>query len=117
MPTILIVDDDEATLELYERVLSGRFQVRTCGSVTEARNLLQNQPIDAVVLDPYWPDQAGWELAAWLGQFPTPVPFILCSALGERKRGLALGASAYLVKPVLPQTLAYELICVLNLES
>jgi DNA-binding response OmpR family regulator len=33
------------------------------------------------------------------------VPIILCSALDERKRGLELGASAYLVKPVLPAAL------------
>jgi DNA-binding response OmpR family regulator len=33
------------------------------------------------------------------------IPLIVCSTLDERRRGIALGAAAYLVKPTLPATL------------
>ena len=35
----------------------------------------------------------------------SPIPVVLCSTLDERKRGMEMGAAAYLVKPVLPTTL------------
>jgi DNA-binding response OmpR family regulator len=35
----------------------------------------------------------------------SPLRIILCSVLDDRRRGMNLGAAAYLVKPVLPKTL------------
>jgi DNA-binding response OmpR family regulator len=104
---ILIVEGDRPTLELYRRELSRDFQVFTCDGERGVFDLLRTQPIAAVVLDPALPDGRGWALLAALCHAPDTrsIPIILCSALDERRRGLELGATVYLVKPVLPAAL------------
>jgi DNA-binding response OmpR family regulator len=104
---ILIVEHDEATRELYLRELSRDFRVFACCDECAALELLRTHDIRAVVLEPGLADGSGWDLLADLKRAVGmhTIPVILCSALDERKRGLELGASAYLVKPVLPATL------------
>ena len=104
---ILIVEHDEPTRELYLRELSREFRVFACCDESTALDLLRSHDIDAVVLEPGAADGGGWDLLVNLKHTAgmRAVPVVLCSALDERKRGLELGASAYLVKPVLPATL------------
>jgi DNA-binding response OmpR family regulator len=105
--SILLVEHDEPTRELYLRELSRDFRVFACGDEWAALELLHTHDIRAVVLEPDAADGSGWDLLASLkhADCTRAVPVILCSALDERKRGLELGACAYLVKPVLPAAL------------
>jgi DNA-binding response OmpR family regulator len=98
---ILIVERDLATLELYQR------ELHTCSEARQALALLRAHRIAAVVLEPSAPDGQGWSLLAAIKSLPgpSPIPVVLCSTLDERKRGMEMGAVAYLVKPVLPTTL------------
>jgi DNA-binding response OmpR family regulator len=107
MTTVLIIEPDEATRELYQRELSRYYQVLGSSNADDTSELLQNKQIDIVVLEPALADGAGWRLLQDIhgGEPATAVPIVLCSALDERRRGLSLGAAAYLVKPVLPATL------------
>ena len=104
---ILIVEHDEPTRELYLRELSRDFRVFGCCDACAALEMLRAHDIHAVVLEPGAIDGSGWDLLSDLkGAADTrAIPVILCSALDERKRGLELGASVYLVKPVLPAAL------------
>ena len=104
---ILIVEHDEPTRELYLRELSREFRVFACCDECTALELLRAHNIHAVVLEPGAADGSGWDLLVELKHTAgtRAVPVILCRALDERKRGLELGASAYLVKPVLPAAL------------
>jgi DNA-binding response OmpR family regulator len=104
---ILIVERDEPTRELYLRELRRDFRVFACCDERAALELLHTHDIRAVVLEPGAADGSGWDLLADLKHVAgaRAIPVILCSALDERKRGLELGASAYLVKPVLPAAL------------
>jgi DNA-binding response OmpR family regulator len=104
---ILIVEHDQPTRELYLRELSRYFRVFACGDEYAALELLQAHDICAVVLEPAVSDGSGWHLLTQLkcAVGARAIPVVLCSALDERKRGLELGASAYLVKPVLPAAL------------
>jgi DNA-binding response OmpR family regulator len=104
---ILIVEHDEPTRELYLRELSRDFQVFGCCDACAALDMLRAHDIRAVVLEPGAIDGCGWALLADLKRSAgmRAIPVILCSTLDERKRGLELGASAYLVKPVLPAAL------------
>src|SRR5207249_11254067 len=56
----------------------------------------------AIVLDILWPKLDGWELLARLKADPATadIPVIVASIVDERGRGVALGATEYLVKPV-----------------
>ncbi len=107
MPTVLIIEQDDATRELYQRELGRHYDVLGSSNANHSIELLQNEPIDIVVLEPAMADGAGWQLIEALRQVHSgaPTPIVLCSALDERKRGKSLGAAAYLVKPVLPATL------------
>ena len=111
MPTtpqaILIVERDRPTLELYQRELSRDFRIFTCGEAHQALDVLRAHRISAVVLEPSTPNEEGWSLLAAIKSLPSPapIPVVLCSTLDERKRGIEMGATAYLIKPVLPSTL------------
>ncbi len=107
MRTVLIVEPDDATRDLYQRELSRSYQVICTSNVQDTVHLLHTTPIAIVVLEPVSTDSAGWRMLEYLGsgQQGAPAPVVLCSALDERRRGLNLGAAAYLVKPVLPTTL------------
>ena len=104
---ILIVECDLPTLELYLRELSRNYQILACSETQQALALLQAHSVAAVVLEPSTPDEQGWSLLAAIKSLPgsAPIPVVLCSTLDERKRGMEMGAAAYLVKPVLPTTL------------
>jgi DNA-binding response OmpR family regulator len=104
---ILIVECDLPTLELYLRELSRDYQILACSETQQALALLQAHSVAAVVLEPSTPDGQGWSLLAAIKSLPgsPPIPVVLCSTLDERKRGMEMGAAAYLVKPVLPTTL------------
>ena len=104
---ILIVEYDLPTLELYLRELSRAYQILACSETQQALAILQAHSVAAVVLEPSTPDEQGWPLLAAIKSLPgsSPIPVVLCSTLDERKRGMEMGAAAYLVKPVLPTTL------------
>ena len=106
-PALLIVEKDEATRELYQRELSRTYSVITTENAQQALEVLKNQEIAAVILEPATSDDAGWDLISFIRHMGngSPIQVILCSALDERRRGIGLGAAAYLVKPVLPMTL------------
>lgn len=108
-PSLLIVDDDLPTLELYQRELSNDYYVLTCQERPEAEKLIQTAGLSAMILEPTISNGEGWSLLKKLrsrltGNQPW-IPVILCSSSDERKRGMAEGAQAFLIKPVLPADL------------
>ena len=107
MTTVLIIEQDNATRELYQRELGRSYHVLSSSDARKSLELLQHHQVDVVVLEPAMADGAGWHLLEAIRRMQpgAPAPVILCSALDERKRGKSLGAAAYLVKPVLPATL------------
>jgi DNA-binding response OmpR family regulator len=104
---ILLLEADPVTRELYERELDRHYQVFTGRDESEALQLLRTVDIRAVVLEPAMSDGAGWHLleSMQVMKLRSPMRIILCSVLDDRRRGMNLGAAAYLVKPVLPKTL------------
>lgn len=104
---ILIVDNDHSTRELYQRALSQSYQVYTASDEQNIVALVHQHAIQAVVLEPGPPNGQGWGVVSALKRDPgtSAIPIIICTAQDERRRGQALGAAAYLVKPVLPTLL------------
>jgi len=104
---ILIIESDHPTRELYQRELSQYYEVLACADDQDALALLHTKEICAVVLEPALSDERGWALLAAIKNDPDTmsIPVILCSTLDERKRGMEMGAVAYLVKPILPAAL------------
>lgn len=104
-PTILVVDDDVLSLELYTRELSSNYRVIACERIEEAQRCIRNTSLSAVILEPAINDDEGWLLLEEIRSSSPHVPVIVCSVLDERKVGLEQAAHAFLVKPVLPVTL------------
>jgi len=100
---ILIVDDDRASLDLMSAYLSGfaNHVLRARDGVDALRQCREVHPT-AVVLDIRLPKKDGWDVLTELKADPdtSSIPVIVASIVDERARGLALGASDYLIKPV-----------------
>jgi DNA-binding response OmpR family regulator len=107
LPAVLLLEADLVTGELYERELGRYYRVFRCLDEGEAFQLLDTMDIQAVVLEPAVSDGGGWRLMEGLRCIPrlSSVRIVLCSTLDERRRGMSLGAAAYLVKPILPAAL------------
>ncbi|HVU09748.1 MAG TPA: response regulator [Phototrophicaceae bacterium] len=112
-PSILIIDDNRPTLELYAGALHRDYQVFTCADSDDAAALLAVQPMQLVILEPTVAGSQGWTFLQEIVR-SYRLPVIVCSGLEDRKSGLAAGAAAYLVKPVLPTTLLEVLKGILN---
>ena len=74
----------------------------TAASLTQARETLENQTPDAIVLDIMLPDGNGLDLLRELRETGSKIPIIMLTAWGKSSdvaRGLKLGANDYLSKP------------------
>lgn len=106
-PFVLLIEDDLATAELYSQAIGDEHTVLVCDTEDQVAEAIQNHRILAVILEPAFLGGRGWAMIPFIQRKLTPcsVPLILCSTLDDRKRGLEMGAAAFLVKPILPATL------------
>jgi signal transduction histidine kinase/DNA-binding response OmpR family regulator len=102
-PLILVVDDDATVRQLVERHLErSNFAVVTAAGGKEGLRLVRELRPAAVTLDIMMPDLDGWTVLAAIKGDPAlaSTPVVLMSIADQQKRGYALGAADYLVKPV-----------------
>ena len=100
---VLLLEGDLPSAALYHRELSCDCSVLVCLTEAEAQSALAAGVPAAAVIEPAGLGARGWEMIARLVE--RNVPVIVCSTLDERKMGLELGATRYLVKPVLVSAL------------
>jgi CheY-like chemotaxis protein/anti-sigma regulatory factor (Ser/Thr protein kinase) len=105
---ILAIDDDPNVINLYERYLQPQgFQVIPLSDPTLVKErILQLNPL-AITLDIMMPGKDGWTVLNEIKTDPETrhIPVIVCSILEEEEKGFNLGASEYLVKPILEEDL------------
>jgi DNA-binding response OmpR family regulator len=101
---ILVVDDDQDTLDLIRLTLTtAGYSVDTVASGKEALKSLSERNYDLILLDVMMPQISGYDVLRDLQPNRSAPPVIILTA---RKRsqdkaiGLKLGAAGYLVKPV-----------------
>ncbi|CDZ49241.1 response regulator transcription factor [Neorhizobium galegae] len=104
VPTIAIVDDDQAMREaLDDMVKSCGYESRLFSSAEEFLSLEQRDSIVCLLLDVKMPGLSGLELQALLNTEPSKPPIIFMTSYhDERTRSAAMegGALAFLGKPV-----------------
>ncbi len=114
---ILIVDDDREILDLLKGYLeSNGYSVATAADTTLARQALDEQAADLIVLDLMLPNENGLDFCRRLRQTQN-TPVIMLTALGEtvdRIVGLEVGADDYLPKPFDPRELVSRIRAVLR---
>lgn len=110
MDRILIVDDEEAILFAFKKVLSGpSVVVDTAQSFGEALNLLQFKSYVGVIADLRLTGAAtkeGFEVIREAKRIQSDCKVIVVTAYGEngtKEKVAQLGADFYLEKPVSPQ--------------
>jgi CheY-like chemotaxis protein/anti-sigma regulatory factor (Ser/Thr protein kinase) len=100
---ILIVDDDQTVRDVMERFLTREgFSVATADGGKEGLRLARELRPAAITLDVMMPDLDGWTVLAAIKGDPllSDIPVILVTIVDEIKRGYALGATDYLIKPI-----------------
>jgi DNA-binding response OmpR family regulator len=99
-PAILVVDDEEHILKLYEKELSDDgYQVKTARSAEEALKITQKDQVDLVVLDIKMEGKNGVEILSDFRRINKDLPVILNSAYSTYKSDFQTWlADAYLVK-------------------
>ena len=102
MKKILIVEDNEVIVKGLKYLLTQEnFEVKTCGSVNDAKNSISSEKFDLIILDITLPDGNGFELCKYI-KAVNDTPVIFLTAKDEEKdvvKGLDIGADDYIVKP------------------
>lgn len=109
---ILLAEDSAAVRAFVEASLeqSGDLAVESAASGFEALRILPRESFDLVIVDINMPDINGLELVSFMRTSDvhkdTPILLISTEATErDRKRGLDLGANAFLAKPFSPDAL------------
>jgi signal transduction histidine kinase/ActR/RegA family two-component response regulator len=100
---VVVIEDDRPSLDLITAYLSGAaLRVTTAGDGQTGLDAVRRVRPAAVLLDIRLPGIDGWAVLEALKSEPETkdIPVIIVSIVDERSRGTALGAAAYLVKPV-----------------
>ncbi|MCL6430976.1 MAG: response regulator [Anaerolineae bacterium] len=100
---LLIVDDNEGLVALFRGYLRRQpFRIYAAETGDRALELVQSLRPDVVILDVMMPDRDGWEVLQELRatEAGARARIIVCSIINDPKLALALGADAFLNKPV-----------------
>ncbi|MDD3553816.1 MAG: response regulator transcription factor [Deltaproteobacteria bacterium] len=100
---ILVVDDEQTLLDQLKNALENqRYMVETALDGEEALNKLFENPVDLIILDIMLPKQDGLSVLREIRRAGTTTPVLMLTAkgdIGDKIKGLDLGADDYLAKP------------------
>jgi two-component system chemotaxis response regulator CheY len=106
MRNVLVVEDSKAIRSMIRVALeeAGGFFVAEAGNGFEALKALPMQRLDLIITDINMPDINGLELIGYVKSNPaySAIPLVIVSTEKteeDKKKGLALGAAGYVVKP------------------
>jgi two-component system response regulator AtoC len=101
---ILLVDDDEAFLELFSLMAGAQdLHIIPSASANKALEILNEEPIDVVVSDVQMPEMNGTELFRKVQDLYPDIPVILITAFGSTQEAIEAvkqGAFHYFEKPI-----------------
>lgn len=99
---LLVVDDDEALLQLLNLSLSNYgYEVTCVSNGRDALKALFAHPLDLVILDIMLPEMSGWDVCRRIREV-SDIPILMLTAYSGQEqhiKGLELGADDYVNKP------------------
>jgi DNA-binding response OmpR family regulator len=117
MTTVLVVDDEPIVREVVARYLKREgYRTLEAADGNRARELVEQESPNLVVLDLMIPGTDGLSLCRWI-RSSSQLPVIMLTARGEeadRIVGLELGADDYVTKPFSPRELVARVRSVLR---
>ncbi|OLP16599.1 two-component system response regulator [Leptolyngbya sp. 'hensonii'] len=105
MTTVLVVDDSPMLREMLSDLLTkSGLSVTQAVDGLEAKERIEADPPDLVIMDIVMPRMNGYELCRWIKSNPATqaIPVIMCSTKNEefdRYWGMKQGGDAYVAKP------------------
>jgi two-component system chemotaxis response regulator CheY len=108
---IITVDDSPSVRKMVEFSLKTKgYEMGSAGDGIEALELMRQEPFDAVILDVNMPRMNGLEFLENIknDENLAAIPVIMLTTEGQdedRDKAMALGATAYIVKPFKPTQL------------
>ncbi len=109
---IACIDDDTQVTGLYQRYLQPQgYEVVALTNPATAKETVKRIRPYAVTLDIMMPGIDGWSILEQLKNDPETrdIPVIICSIVEEEEKGFSLGASDYLVKPIMEEDITRSL--------
>ena len=107
--SVLIVDDNQPFRLVLRSLLEINFKVKVHESnhPKEAFEYLENNIPSLIVMDMEMPYMDGLTAVKQIRDTPSlkDIPVIICTLLEEQAKGINLGASDYLMKPILEDDL------------
>jgi CheY-like chemotaxis protein len=100
---VLVIDDNADTLRLFERYLTEtRYLFIGAREPEQALALAEQLCPRIVVLDVMLPNLDGWEVLGRLREHPRTghIPIVVCTILPQQSLAQAMGAAAFIRKPV-----------------
>ncbi|HWW80628.1 MAG TPA: ATP-binding protein [Steroidobacteraceae bacterium] len=100
---VLVLDDDAEMRLVYENHLrDSHYQPLTTRNLREARELMKRIRPQAILLDIVLRGEDTWR---WLNELKSnpataDIPIVVITSIDDERKGLALGADAYCLKPV-----------------
>ena len=109
---VIVVDDEAELRHIMEKYLrDSRYQPFGARNLREARELLQRVRPQAIVLDIMLKGEDSWRWLSELKSTPATanIPVIVVTTVEDERKGLALGADAYCIKPISAEQLLSKL--------
>lgn len=110
-PTILVVDDSPDNLSLISGLLKDMYKLKVANTGEKAIKIAQaDAKLDLILLDVMMPGLSGYEVCQTLkaDHATRDIPIIFLTAMTaaeDEKKGLELGGSDYITKPISPPIL------------
>lgn len=122
MMTILIVDDDNVSIEAIKDILSQDYDTVAVNSAEEALKYLKRETPDLILLDIIMPGMDGFEMMGRIcsDNRMKDIPVVFMTGDDDKDeglRGLALGAMDFITKPFDPKTVRSRIEKVLKVEG
>jgi twitching motility two-component system response regulator PilG len=110
LPIVLSVDDSAIIQTTIKRALQEQYNVLLADRATKALEILNEQPVELLLLDLTMPDVDGLEFCRIIRQMPkfNDLPIVMVTArdgLLNKMKGHIAGTSRYLTKPFSPEEL------------
>jgi putative two-component system response regulator len=105
---ILVVDDTEANIDILVDILDEEYEVAVALDGEGALEYLEDEVPDCILLDVMMPGMDGFEVCKRIkaDDRVKHVPVVFITAMTEEseiQKGLSLGASGYIKKPIDPE--------------